>query len=143
MAEAKTKPTSASVDEYLASKATPDQLADCKALMALLKKVTNHSPKMWGPSIVGYGSYFYKYESGRTGESCLTGFAVRGKELVVYLVAESQEQKDLLAQLGKHKMGKACLYLKRLADVDTKVLETLVSESVAETRRRHTVASGA
>ena len=143
MAEAKTKPTSASVDEYLASKATPDQLADCKTLMALFKKVTNHSPKMWGPSIVGYGSYSYKYESGRTGESCLTGFAVRGKELVVYLVAESQEQKALLAKLGKHKMGKACLYFKRLADVDTKVLETLVSESVAETKRRHTVASGA
>ena len=143
MAEAKTKPTSASVDEYLASKATPDQLADCKTLMALLKKVTNHSPRMWGPSIVGYGSYSYKYESGRTGESCLTGFAVRGKELVVYLVAESQEQRALLAKLGKHKMGKACLYFKRLADVDTKVLETLVSESVAETKRRHTVASGA
>ena len=111
--------------------------------MALFKKVTNHSPKMWGPSIVGYGSYSYKYESGRTGESCLTGFAVRGKELVVYLVAESQEQRALLAKLGKHKMGKACLYFKRLADVDAKVLETLVSESVAETKRRHTVAGGA
>lgn len=143
MAEAKTKPTSASVEEYLASKASPEQLADCKALMVLLKKVTNHSPKMWGPSIVGYGSYSYKYESGRTGESCLAGFAVRGKELVVYLVAESQEQQALLAKLGKHKMGKACLYFKRLGDLDTKVLETLVSESVAETRRRHTVAGGA
>lgn len=143
MAEAKTQPTSASVEEYLASKASPEQLADCKALMVLLKKVTNHSPKMWGPSIVGYGSYSYKYESGRTGESCLAGFAVRGKELVVYLVAESQEQQALLAKLGKHKMGKACLYFKRLGDLDTKVLETLVSESVAETRRRHTVAGGA
>jgi len=143
MAEAKTKPTSASVDEYLASKASPEQLVDCKALMALLKKVTKHSPKMWGPSIVGYGSYSYKYETGRTGESCLTGFAVRGKELVVYLVAESQEQQALLAKLGKHKMGKSCLYFKHLADLDTKVLETLVSESVAETKRRHTVAGGA
>lgn len=143
MAEAKTQPTSASVEEYLASKASPEQLADCKALMVLLKKVTNHSPKMWGPSIVGYGSYSYKYESGRTGESCLAGFAVRGKELVVYLVAESQEQQALLAKLGKHKMGKACLYFKRLGDLDTKVLETLISESVAETRRRHTVAGGA
>ena len=143
MAEAKTKPTSTSVEEYLASRASPEQLADSKALMALLKKVTKHSPKMWGPSIVGYGSYSYKYESGRTGESCLTGFAVRGKELVVYLVAESQEQQALLAKLGKHKMGKACLYFKRLADLDTRVLETLVSESVAETKRRHTVAGGA
>lgn len=98
---------------------------------------------MWGPSIVGFGSYSYKYESGRTGESCLTGFAVRGKELVVYLVAESPEQQALLARLGKHKMGKACLYFKRLADLDAKVLEALVAASVAETRRRHTVTVGA
>ena len=137
MAEAKTKPTSSSVEDYLASKANAEQLADCQALMALLKKVTKESPRMWGPSIVGYGSYRYQYESGRTGESCLTGFAVRGKELVVYLVAESPGQQALLAQLGKHKMGKACLYFKRLADLDAKVLEALVSESVKETRRRH------
>lgn len=143
MAEAKTKPTSASVEDYLASKASPEQLADCKALMTLFKKVTKQPPKMWGPSIVGYGSYSYRYESGRTGESCLTGFAVRGKELVVYLVAESQEQQSLLARLGKHKMGKACLYFKRLADLDTNVLERLVSESVAEIKRRHTVAGDA
>jgi hypothetical protein len=137
MPEAKTKPTSASIEEYLASRASPEQLADCKALMAVLKKVTKQSPKMWGPSIVGYGSYSYKYESGSTGESCLTGFAVRGKELVVYLVAESPGQQALLARLGRHKMGKACLYFKRLADLDTKVLEALVSESVAEIKRRH------
>jgi hypothetical protein len=143
MAGAKTKPTSASVDEYLALRASPEQLADCKSLMALLKKVTQHSPTMWGPSIVGYGSYSYKYESGRAGEMCLTGFAVRGKELVVYLVSESPEQQALLATLGKYKIGKSCLYFKRLADLDAKVLEALVSKSVAETRRRHTVASGA
>ncbi len=143
MAEAKTKPTSASVEEYLSSKASPDQLADCKVLMALLRKVTKQSPKMWGPSIVGYGSYSYRYESGRTGESCLTGFAVRGKELVVYLVAESPEQQALLPKLGKHKMGKACLYFKRLADLDSRVLESLVAESVAEVKRRHAVPGGA
>ena len=143
MAEAKTKPTTASVEDYLAARATPEQLGDCKALMALLKKVTKESPKMWGPSIVGYGSYRYIYESGRTGESCLTGFAVRGRELVVYLVAESPAQQSLLAKLGKHKMGKSCLYFKRLADLDTKVLEALVSESVAEIKRRHAVAGDA
>lgn len=143
MAEAKTKPTPVSVDGYLATKATSDQLADAKALMDLMKKVTKQAPKMWGPSIVGFGSYTYKYESGRTGESCLTGFAVRGKELVVYLVAEGQSQQDLLAKLGKHKMGKACLYFKRLADLDIKVLEALVTESVAEAKRRHAVSSGA
>lgn len=137
MAEAKTKPTTASVEDYLAAKASPEQLADCKALMALLKKITKHPPKMWGPSIVGYGSYRYTYDSGRTGEACLTGFAVRGKELVVYLVAESPAQQDLLARLGKHKMGKACLYFKRFADLDAQVLEALVSESVAAIRSRH------
>jgi hypothetical protein len=142
MSEAKTKPTTASVEEYLTSKASPEQLSDCKALMASFKKVTKQSPKMWGPSIVGYGSYSYKYESGRTGESCLTGFAVRGKELVVYIVAESQEQQALLAKLGKHKMGKACLYFKRLADLDINVLEKLVSGSVAEIKRRRAVTGG-
>jgi len=143
MAEAKTKPTSASVEEYLASKASPEQLADCKVLLALLRKVTKQSPKMWGPSIVGYGSYSYKYESGRTGKSCLTGFAVRGKEFVLYLVAESAEQQALLSKLGKHKMGKACLYFKRLADLDARTLESLVTESVAEVRRLHAVPGGA
>ena len=143
MAEAKTKPTSASVEAYLAAKASPEQLADCTALMALLEKVTQQPPTMWGPSIVGYGRYQYRYESGRTGESCLTGFAVRGKDLVVYLVAEGPDQQALLARLGKHKMGKACLYFKRLADLDTQVLASLVAASVEETQRRHPVAGGA
>ena len=105
--------------------------------MVILKRVTRQPPKMWGPSIVGYGSYRYTYDSGRTGESCLTGFAVRGKEVVVYLVAEGRDQEALLSKLGKHKMGKSCLYFKRLADLDTKVLEALVAGSVAELRRRH------
>jgi Domain of unknown function (DU1801) len=140
MAEAKTKPTSVNVEDHLSSKASADQLLDCMALMVLFKKLTQQPPKMWGSSIVGYGSYRYKYESGRTGEMCLTGFAVRGKELVVYLVAESPKQQELLAKLGKHKMGKSCLYFKRLADLDMKVLELLISESVSETKRRHAFA---
>lgn len=143
MPEARTKPTQVNVDEYLASKASEAQLADCKELMAILEKVTRQPPRMWGPSIVGYGSYRYTYESGRTGESCLTGFAVRGRELVVYLVAESAEQQALLSRLGKHKMGKACLYFKRLADLDAGVLERLVSASVAEIERRHPATKGA
>ena len=143
MAEAKTKATEASVEEYIASKASEQQRADCQALMSMLKRVTKQSPKMWGPSIVGYGSYHYKYESGRTGESCLTGFAIRGKELVVYLVAEGKEQETLLSKLGPHKMGKACLYLKRLSDIEPLVLEKLVAGSVAELKRRHSATSGA
>jgi hypothetical protein len=137
MAEAKTRATDASVDEYLASRASPEQLADCRALMSVLRRVTKQSPKMWGPSIVGYGSYRYRYESGRTGEMCLAGFAVRGRDLVVYLAAESADQQALLRKLGKHRMGKACLYFRRLADLDAKVLESLVAGSVAELRRRH------
>jgi len=143
MAEAKTKPTAACIDDYLESRASPEQLADCKCLMAMLKRVTKEQPKMWGPSIVGYGSYTYRYESGRTGESCLTGFAVRGTDLVVYLVAESPEQQELLAKLGRHKIGKSCLYLKRLVDIDTEVLEALVTKSVSEVKRRHAMPSDA
>jgi Domain of unknown function (DU1801) len=137
MAENKTQPTEASVAEYVASRASAEQSLDCARLTALLKKVTKSEPRMWGPSIVGFGSYRYKYDSGREGESCLTGFAIRKSELVVYLTAESKEQASLLPQLGKHKMGKACLYFKRLADLDTAVLEKLVAGSVAEIRRRH------
>ena len=137
MAETKTKPTRASVDAYLASRASPEQLADCKAIMAMCSRVTKQRPKMWGPSIVGYGSYTYRYETGHAGDACLTGFAVRGKELVVYLMAENPEQVDLLAKLGSYKMGKACLYFKRLADLDVEVLEALIAGSVAEVRRRY------
>ena len=137
MAELKTKPTDASIDEYLASRASPEQLVDCKAIMAMCKRITKQQPKMWGPSIVGYGSYAYRYESGHSGQACLTGFAIRGKELVVYLVADGAEGAELLAKLGKHKMGKSCLYFKRLADLDVKVLEALIAGSVAGLRRRY------
>jgi len=137
MAENKTKPTDASVEDYIASRANEQQRTDCQELMALLKKVTRQPPKMWGPSIVGYGSYRYTYESGRTGEAPLAGFAIRGRELVVYLLAEGDEQRSLLSRLGNHKMSKACLYFKRLADLDQSVLEKLVANSVAEVRRRY------
>src|SRR5262245_1938368 len=137
MAELKTKATEASVDDYIASRANEEQRADCRELMSLFKKVTKEKPKMWGPSIVGYGSYRYTYESGRTGEICLAGFAIRGRELVVYLLPGEKKQKALLSRLGKHKMGKSCLYFKRLADLDKTVLEQLVVNSIAETKRRH------
>jgi hypothetical protein len=137
MADNKTKPTKASVADYIASRASEQQRTDCRELMAMFKKITGHQAKMWGPSIVGYGSYEYVYESGRTGEAPLVGFAIRGRELVVYLMVEGEAQQALLSRLGKHKMGKSCLYLKQLADVDRAVLEQLVAGSVAEVRRRH------
>ncbi|HEX6851757.1 MAG TPA: DUF1801 domain-containing protein [Candidatus Polarisedimenticolaceae bacterium] len=136
MAENKTKPTSASIDEYLASRASPEQLKDCKAIMAMCRRVTKQRPKMWGPSIVGYGSYSYRYESGHSGQSCLAAFAIRGRDLVVYLAPGAPGQDKLLAKLGKHKMGKSCLYFRRLADLDAKVLEALIAQSAAEAKRR-------
>ena len=137
MAKNKTKPTDASVEDYIASRANEQQRSDCLELIALFKKVTRHSPRMWGPSIVGYGSYRYTYKSGRTGEAPLAGFAIRGRELVVYLVAEGEAQRSLLSKLGKHKMGKACLYFKQLADLDRSALEKLVVGSVADVSRRY------
>jgi hypothetical protein len=137
MAELKTKATDASIDQYIASRANEDQKADCKSLMVMLKRVTKEAPQMWGPSIVGYGRYKYTYESGRTGEMCRTGFAIRGRELVVYLIAEGGEQDALLSNLGKHKMGKSCLYIKKLADIDMNVLEQLVVGSLAQLKAKY------
>jgi Domain of unknown function (DU1801) len=137
MAENKTKPTDASVDDYIASRANAQQQADCRELMALFKRVTRQSPRMWGPSMVGYGSYKYTYESGRTGEAPVAGFAIRGRELVVYLVAEGEEQRSLLSRLGKHKMGKSCLYFRQLADLDRSALEKLVNGSIEDVKRRY------
>jgi len=141
MAENKTKPTDASVEDYIASRANEQQRLDCRELMALLGKVTRQQPKMWGPSIVGYGSYKYTYESGRTGESALTGFAIRGRELVVYVATEGERQRSLLSKVGKHRIGKVCLYFKRLADLDKSVLEKLVVGSISELRRHYGSAS--
>ena len=133
----KTKPSDGSVSDYLAARASEPQQADCRKLMTLLKRVTGHAPKMWGPSIVGYGRYRYTYESGRSGEAPVTGFAVRGGDLVIYLMADGDAQGALLSKLGKHKIGKSCLYFKRLSDLDQSVLEKLVTNSIAELKRRY------
>lgn len=137
MAGNKTTPTQVSVAGYIAAKANEQQRSDCDALIALLGSVTGQPPTMWGPSIVGFGSYRYTYESGRTGEAPLAGFAIRGRELVVYLDCEEGADQDLLAKLGKHRIGKSCLYFKQLSDLDQGVLEQLVHRSVAATQKRH------
>ena len=134
MTENKTKSTDESVDAYIASRANDQQAADCRVLMALFKKITKQTPKMWGPSIVGYGSYRYTYESGRTGEAPLAGFAIRGRELCIYLDCE-ESTKELLPELGKHKMSKSCLYFKQLSDIKVPVLEQLIVNSIATVRR--------
>ena len=137
MAELKTKQTDASVDEYLNAIEDAGRRDDCRALAALMRRVTKYEPKMWGSSIVGFGSYHYKYESGHEGDSCLAGFSSRKAEISLYLMPGLQARETLLAALGKHKAGKGCLYIKRLSDIDVRVLEKLIRESVAELRRRY------
>jgi hypothetical protein len=137
MAKNKTKPTGASVKDYIAARANEQQRADVRELMALLKSITKHTPKMWGPSMIGYGSQRYTYSSGRTGEVPLACFAIRGRDFVVYVYAEGKKQKALLAKLGRHSMGKPCLYFRQLGDLDTSVLRQIVAGSIAEFRRRY------
>lgn len=133
----KTKPTKKSVADYLASRGSAEQIADCKKVIAMLRKLTRKPPHMWGPSIVGFGSYSYTYDSGHSGEAPVVGLAIRGRELVIYLMATGAKQKALLAKVGKHKMGGSCFYFKRLADLDAKVLEQLVAGSIAGIRKKY------
>ena len=134
----KTQATDASVSQHLDAKAsTAAQRADADALVALMARITGEPATLWGPSIVGFGRYRYTYASGRSGEAPLAGFAVRGRDLVVYLDCESDAQQALLARLGTHKMGKSCLYLRQLADVDMAVLEQLVRDAIAQVQERY------
>lgn len=137
MPEPKTKPTRVSVDKHIAALANEEQRNDARSLVDLMRKVTRQEPRMWGPTIVGFGSYHYMYASGHEGDSALTGFAARGRELVVYIAESFEGRDDLLARLGAHKTGKVCVYIRRLADVDLKVLEKLVARSIADTKRRY------
>jgi hypothetical protein len=137
MADVKTKPTAVSVETYIAAIESEKRRADCRELVRLMSKVTREPATMWGTSIVGFGSYHYTYASGHSGDSCVTGFSSRKGDISVYLTAGFPGQQDLLAKLGRHKMGKACLSIRRLGDVDMEILEKLVAGSVAETRRRY------
>lgn len=131
----KTTQTEASVEEYIANIPDVTRRADCEALAKLMSAVTRQPPKMWGSSIVGFGQYHYKYDSGREGDMCLTGFSSRSAALTIYAYTDGQD--ELLAKLGKFKGSTACLYLKHLSDVDTAVLKKLIAASVAEVKRRH------
>jgi len=137
MSASKTKPTKVSPERHIAALANEEQRHDAQRLVALMKKVTRQEPRMWGPTIVGFGSYHYKYPSGHEGDSALAAFAARGRELVVYIAAGFDGRDALLAKLGAHRTGKVCVYIRRLADVDLKVLETLVARSIADTKSRY------
>lgn len=130
MAELKTKKTAASVTAFLNKVPDEETRADCFALVKLMKSVTRSEPKMWGPSIVGFGEYHYVYASGQEGDWPLVGFSPRKQNLTIYIMAGFDRYPALMKKLGKCKTGKSCLYLKRLSDADPKVLKELVAESV-------------
>jgi Domain of unknown function (DU1801) len=136
MAENKTKPTEVSVAAFIA--AIPDQFqrADAKALLKLMQSASGEKPKMWGSSIVGFGTYHYKYDSGREGDMPVIAFSPRKTANVLYGLIGFKDSDALLAKLGKHTTGKGCLYIKKLADVDQKVLESVLEKSVAAKQAR-------
>lgn len=135
MATNKTIETQASPEKYLKAITDAGRRKDCEALAKMMAKATKHPPKMWGPSIVGFGSYHYKYESGREGDMCLVGFSSRKGEIALYGLRAAKDSEKLLAKLGKHKEGKGCVYIKTLADVDEKVLAKLIADAAAEKKR--------
>ena len=135
MAENKTKVTDASVKDYLAAIDDEARRKDCEALADLMAKATKQPPTMWGASIVGFGRYRYRYASGREGESCVVGFSSRKGDISVYGLNAGDGAAELLSKLGKHKAGKGCVYIKRLSDVDLKVLGELVAGAAAGRER--------
>lgn len=137
MAELKTKENKTSVTAFLNEIDDKQKRTDAKKIAALMRKVTGSKAKMWGTSIVGFGNYHYKYASGREGDYMLTGFSPRKQNLTVYIMSGFKEFDSLMARLGTHKTGKSCLYIKRLEDIDLKVLESLISRSVKYMRSKY------
>ena len=131
MAELKTKKNKASVEKFLAAIEPAQKQVDSRTIVDLMTRITGEEPAMWGPSIVGCGSYHYKYDSGREGDWMKIGFAPRKQSLTLYIMSGFKRFDELMAKLGKHSTGKSCLYIKKLEDVDMGVLEDLMRESVA------------
>lgn len=130
MTENKTKPTGIDVAGFIAN-LSDDKLSDSHWLIERMQEATGEAPTMWGPSIIGFGKYRYRYESGHEGESCIIGFSPRKRELVIYIVPGFEPFQTHLNRLGKHKTGQSCLYIKRLSDIDKPALDELISASVA------------
>ena len=139
MAENKTQPTKARVGDFLDSVDNPKRRADAKKVLAMMRRVTGKRATMWGPSIVGFGKYHYRYESGREGEFMLTGLSPRKQNLAVYIIPGFDQFETQMKKLGKYTTGRSCLYIKKLEDVDEKVLETLIDRSVKLMRKRYNV----
>lgn len=132
--ENKTKKTDASVAAFLDAIPDEQRRADAKTIAKLMEKLTGEKPAMWGSSIVGFGSYHYKYESGREGDAGLIGFSPRKAQLVLYIVNGYEEYGPMLKKLGKHSIGKSCLYIKRLSDIDMDVLTQMMKDSIKHMR---------
>ena len=130
MAELKTKPTNASVEKFLNQVADETRREDCFKVAKMMEEITGEKPKMWGPSIVGFGSYHYKYASGQEGDWPIAAFSPRKQDLTLYLLPGFAESGELLKQLGKHRTGVSCLYIKRLSDVHVPTLKKLIRDSV-------------
>ena len=140
MAENKTQKTGASVVDFINSVDIKRRREDGFTLLRLMKEVTGEDPEMWGPSIIGFGDYHYRYESGREGDFFLTGFSPRKQSLSLYIMAGFEEYDSLLASLGKHRRGASCLYINKLADVDMDVLRDLIQKSVEQARKSNVAA---
>ncbi len=137
MAANKTRPTRASVTAFIAAIGDRRMRADAKKVAAMMRRATGKRARMWGPTIVGYGSYHYRYASGREGDFMITGFSPRKQALTIYIMPGFSRFQNLMSKLGKYKTGKSCLYVKRLADVDEVVLERLIGESVRYMRAHY------
>lgn len=135
MSDMKTQRNEASVEDFLNSVEHETRREDSFTVLEMMKKITGEEPAMWGDSIVGFGSYHYTYASGREGDWFVTGFSPRKQSLTLYLMYGFEEFEELLTKLGKHKVGKACLYINKLADIDLKVLEELIRKSITELGR--------
>lgn len=133
----KTRAGDASIDAFLDGVADEGRRAETRTVMGIMREVTGEAPRMWGDSIIGFGSYHYRYESGREGDWFLTGVSPRKSALTVYIMAGFDRYEELMARLGKHGSGKSCLYIKRLADVDLDVLRDLIDRSVRHTAAVH------
>lgn len=132
MAELKTKPTKASVKEFFNQIPDKERRDDCIAVAKMMEEITGEKPKMWGPSIVGFGTYHYKYASGREGDWPISAFSPRKKDLTLYIMMGFEKQPELMKQLGKHSTGKSCLYIKRLSDIHIPTLKKLIKSSVKQ-----------
>lgn len=135
--ENKTRPTKASVTAFINTVDNDVRKRDAKTLLAMMKKVTGERPKMWGPSIIGFGEYHYKYESGREGDMLNVGFSPRKANMVLYVMGSIADDDPLRGKLGKYKTGKSCLYVNKLEDVDLAVLEKLVAKSYKATLKKY------